>query len=153
VSSGGTNGFVPLTTGNCTQIAYADITIPADAPAGMIVATAKVNVKVYHATGAAEKIAITLSGAPNDCTQSNNPAYVSNFSVPSALTPSPNMSHQTYDGSVFVQVPLTPIAGASNRVYLLANQVSGLGTGATSNAYDQVGEASVVLEFHPVPQP
>ncbi len=158
-ATGGNNVMVPLlppsppplgnTSSVCTTIASADITVP-NGPPGVIVATAKATVKVFHVSGTQDRGILTFSNG-SDCGGGGQAAHLSPFQVTTFSAPSTAMGNLFYESTVFVQMSFTPVVGL-NHINLNAQMTNGVGTGVTTgfqtNLFDQAGEANIVLEFH-----
>lgn len=137
VASAGFSGFLAMGA-SCTNLNSMSITIPASAPAGQVIATAKAIVQIQHASGTLDRGYLTWGTSANDCNTSD--AWRSYFAVPASEPAS-----SSYEMTVHVQVPFSVAAGGGTyTVFLNGRMTNG------ASASDLEGNENMVLEFHTV---
>jgi len=144
---------VPIAT-TCTNLAMQTFIVPAGSPPGLLVATAKINVRINHTQNVvADRGFVTFGNSIGDCGSSD--AQRSFFRVPGAAATASTYNPVTgageyYEFTIVVQVPFTPIAG-TNTLFLNGQMLSGvpnLGIPPVLTPNDYMGDATITIEFH-----
>ena len=144
-------GPVALTTSCGTLAEPVSITVPPGSPAGLLIARAKVRVRISHVPGQATAqdlgYVVFSTASTSDCSGGiGGAAFKSFFSVPPGWPGTGSGS--PLEVTVFVQswYDIDP-GGGTVVVYL--NGLVNPGAGATPTTQDFMQDANVVLEFHP----
>ncbi len=134
----------------CTNYASQTIAVAPGTP-GIIVATAKIIVRINHA-GVPDRGFITFGTSPTDC---NSDPYRSYFRVPGIAGPANNYNPTTnpngefYEFSIPVEVPFPAGPGP---FYLNGQMLTGVPTvGGVVTPNDYMSDATITLEFHTTP--
>jgi hypothetical protein len=152
-TSEGHPGIVPIAP-TCTNFSSQPIVVPPAVP-GVVVATAKIMVRINHTQGIAggDRGFITFGTSPTDC---NSDPYRSYFRLPVAALSANSYNPVTgtgeyYEFTIPVEVPFhQPFM--TDVYYLNGQMLNGVPTvNGVATPNDYMADATITLEFHTTP--